>query len=198
MGPVSDHKAKTETAMEASTSKNHTSFMSMPKVKNMRPECKNEDVEVDILNCTDEDVEVDVMNCTDEDVEIDVMNCTNEDAEVDVINCTNNDEDAEVDIINCTNNDEGAMVETHSDDATATSSSFGDLFSDGGSREYGSDNEVMSELREDDAPMRGLGGSGDLCPVRYVSSFSLLIEKFTSQICCFITKWESEPVGIMV
>ncbi|GJS74266.1 protein transport protein [Tanacetum coccineum] len=166
MGPVSDHRARMETAMEASTSKNHTSFMSMPKGKNLRPECKNEDVEVDILNCTDEDVDVDVMNCTDEDVEVDVMNCTNEDAEVDAINCTNNDEDAEVDIVNCTNNDEVAMVETHSDDATATSSSFGDLFSDGGSREYGSDSEVMSELREDSAPMRGLGGSGDLCLVR--------------------------------
>ncbi|PWA68566.1 hypothetical protein CTI12_AA307450 [Artemisia annua] len=176
MCPVSDHRARTETAMEASTSKNHTPFMSTPKVKNMRPECKNEDVEVDILNCTDDDVEVDVMNCTDEDVEIDVMNCTNEDAEVDVINCTNNDEDAEVDIINCTNNDEGAMVETHSDDATATSSSFGDLFSDGGSREYGSDNEVMSELREDDAPMLGLGGSGDVRKKRVTSHWRKFVQ----------------------
>ncbi|KAI7726382.1 hypothetical protein M8C21_018842 [Ambrosia artemisiifolia] len=41
MGPVLDFKERKETAMEASTSKGHTAFVSMEKDKNMKPESKH-------------------------------------------------------------------------------------------------------------------------------------------------------------
>ncbi|KAI7734562.1 hypothetical protein M8C21_025090 [Ambrosia artemisiifolia] len=71
-----------------------------------------------------------------------------------------------VDAINCKNGDAGGSGQPQHDDATASSSSFGDTFSDHGTRGYESDNEVMSDLRGNAAPMHTLGGSGDLFPLR--------------------------------
>ncbi|KAI3719173.1 hypothetical protein L6452_20067 [Arctium lappa] len=75
-------------------------------------------------------------------------------------------EEVEVNIINCMADNEGASVQPQSEDATGSSSSFGDTFSEVGNREYESDDEVMSGLHVDAAPIRGFGGSGDLCPLR--------------------------------
>ncbi|KAJ0668737.1 hypothetical protein HanPI659440_Chr17g0692971 [Helianthus annuus] len=77
-----------------------------------------------------------------------------------------NDKNMKPDVANCKNGDEGGSGQPQSIDATASSSSFGDTFSDHGTRGYESDNEVMSDLRGDAAPMRMLGGSGDLFPSR--------------------------------
>ncbi|XP_076940766.1 uncharacterized protein LOC143610079 [Bidens hawaiensis] len=70
------------------------------------------------------------------------------------------------DLLNCENNVAGGSGQLRSDDATASSSSFGNTFSDDESREYETDNEVMSSLRVDAAPMHGRVGSGDLFPLR--------------------------------
>nr|XP_043626281.1 uncharacterized protein LOC122597778 [Erigeron canadensis] len=165
--------------MEASTSKGHMAFVPTPKCNAMRPESMSggkfgmgtllnkKDMGIDLINSTndDEDAEIDIINGSndDEDVEVDIMNCRNdEDVEVDIINCTKDDEDVEVDIINCTNDAQCALVPSHSDDATASSSSFGDINLDFGNHEFESDNEAMSELRGDGAPLPGLDGSGDL------------------------------------
>ncbi|KAK9065406.1 hypothetical protein SSX86_016789 [Deinandra increscens subsp. villosa] len=113
MCPVLDLKDRNETTMEASTSKDHTVFVSMPKDNNMKPESKHKGMELDEINCR--------------------------------------------------NDDEGCSVKHQSDDATASSSSFGDTFSDLGTCEYDSDNEVMSDLRGEAAPV--LGGSAALFPL---------------------------------
>ncbi|KAK1424932.1 hypothetical protein QVD17_20273 [Tagetes erecta] len=91
MGPVLDHKERKETAMEASTSKNHTAFVTMPQDKNLKHE---------------------------------------------------------------TGDDGGASIQPQSADATASSSSFSDTFSDVRGCEYESDNEVMSDFRGDLFPTR--------------------------------------------
>ncbi|KVH88118.1 hypothetical protein Ccrd_024495 [Cynara cardunculus var. scolymus] len=141
MGPVLDLKGRKETTMEASASEEHIAVVQMPKDKNMRSE-GNHEGKFDMRTALGE-----------QDLEI----CKKEEVEVEV----------EVDIINCmTNDDEGTSVQPQSEDATGSSSSFGDTFSEVGSREYGSDDEVMSGLRVDAAPTRGFGGSGDLFPPR--------------------------------
>lgn len=156
MGHVLDLKRKKETSMEASTSKQHTSFTPMVKDKHTRPESKHEG-KFKIEVCKDE-----------EDMDVDIINCNNdeEDVEVDLINCKNDEEDVEVDIINCTSDDECVFVQSHSDDATASSSSFDDTNFDVGNCGYESDNEAMSELRTDGEPMRAFGGSSDLLSAR--------------------------------
>lgn len=57
MGPVLDLKGRQETTMKASTSKDHLTFVQMQKDKNIRSslDCKNKDVELDILNSTTDD-----------------------------------------------------------------------------------------------------------------------------------------------
>lgn len=176
MGPDLDLEQRKETAMEGSTSKDHSAFVPIPKDKSMKSESKDtfdmgmplhkRDMEV----CNNEDVDVDIINCKidDEDVDVDIVNCTNddEDVEVDIVNCKNDDEDVEVDIINCTNDDEFDLVQPQSGDATASSSSFDDTYPGVGNCEYGSDNEVMSEFCGDVAPMRGFPGSADEFPSR--------------------------------
>lgn len=112
MGPVEDLKSRT---IEASTSKGHVAFVSMPKDNNIKPESKQEG-------------------------KFDVGVCKNE--------------YTKVDIMNCTNDEEASSVQPQSDDATASSSSFGNTFSDVGTCEYESDNEVMSDLRGDLFPLR--------------------------------------------
>ncbi|KAJ9563242.1 hypothetical protein OSB04_008402 [Centaurea solstitialis] len=140
MGPVLDLKGRNETTMEASTSEAHNaSVVQMPKDKNMRSE-GNDERELDMgTSLGEQELEA----------------CKNEEVEVDIMNCMSGDDD-----------DEGPSVQPQSEDATGSSSSFGDTFSEVGNREYESDNEVMSGLRADAASMRGFGGSGDLFPVR--------------------------------
>ncbi|KAI3818659.1 hypothetical protein L1987_12474 [Smallanthus sonchifolius] len=79
---------------------------------------------------------------------------------------TSEREGMELDVINCKNDDKGGSVLPQYDDATASSSSFGDTFSDHGTCKYDSDNEVMSDLRGEAVSMRGFGGTGDLFPLR--------------------------------
>lgn len=122
--------------MEASTSEDHIAVAQMPKDKNMRSE-SNHERKIDMGTSLGEP-----------DLEI------------------GKNEEVEVDIINCMTDDEGASVQPQSEDATGSSSSFGDTFSEVGNREYENDDEVMSGLHVDAAPIRGFGGSGDLFPLR--------------------------------
>lgn len=160
MGPGFDLKHRKETAMEASTSKVHnTAFVPMSKDKNIRRESKREGKFNTGISLNKQEVS------ENEDMDVDIINCTNDD-DVDDVKDVEDIEDVEVDIINCSNDDEGVLVQTHSDDATASSSSFSETFSNVGNCEYESDNEVMSELRGDTAPMLGFGGSSDLFHMR--------------------------------
>ncbi|KAK9051587.1 hypothetical protein SSX86_028214 [Deinandra increscens subsp. villosa] len=109
MGPVLDLKERKETAMKASTGKDHTTFVSMPKDKNMKPESTHEGKFDTGISLNDPDV----------------------------------------DIIKCADDDGGGSIQPLSGDATASSSSFSDTFSDVGACEYGSDSEVMSDFRGD-------------------------------------------------
>ncbi|XP_071692581.1 uncharacterized protein [Rutidosis leptorrhynchoides] len=150
--------------MEASTSKDYSTFMPTTKYNSTKPETNYMDKSDTgtLLNARD------IKVCKNEDMDVDIINCTNddEDVEIDIVNFTNDDEDVEVDIINCANDDERHSVQLQSGDATASSTSFDDTYDDVRNSEFGSDSEVMSEFHGDVAPMRGFGGSADEFPVR--------------------------------
>ncbi|KAJ0836853.1 hypothetical protein HanRHA438_Chr16g0771621 [Helianthus annuus] len=114
MGPVLDFKERNETAMEASTSKNHTAFASMPNDKNMKLDSKYKGKFAMGVPLNEQD--------------LDVSKSKNENG--------------------------GASNQPQSGDSTASSSSFGDVFSDFGACELESDNEVMSDFRGDLIPVR--------------------------------------------